>query len=102
MSEIGFMVTGRGKIEVSSESNDNYWIVEISHDGNLRLLRNMQPVETFPKTPLTKRLIAAAGAIREDAIAYLKKCWEQTPPKPWDDETGRKAWWKMKQTVESF
>jgi hypothetical protein len=100
--DVDFITTGSGKIELSASSKDNYWIVEISKDGSVRMLKNMKEVSEFPTTPLTKKLVAAAKAVHEDAVTYLVKSWSQTPPKPWDDEAGRAIQWKMREKVRTF
>jgi hypothetical protein len=98
--DVSFTVTGSGKIELMAESAENLWIVQITKDGNIHFLRNMKSVEAFPSTPLTKKLIEATAAIHREAVEYLIKSWEQG--KPWDDQEGRQAWWRMKERVESF
>ena len=98
--DVSFTVTGKGEIELLAESKAHGWIVVITKDGNIRFLKNLKEVDAFPSTPLTKKLIAATNAIHHDAVAYLVKYWETG--KPWDDQEGRAAWWKMKEKVESF
>jgi hypothetical protein len=100
MADLSFTVTGRCQIELLAESRGISWIVEISKDGKIRFLRNMKEVEAFPSTPLTKRLVAATGAILPEAVAYLARSWEHG--RPLDDAEGKAAWWRMKDIVESF
>ena len=99
-SELDFTVTGRGEIELLAESKDTAWIVVISKGGNVRFLRNMKVVESFPTTPLTKRLVAATEAILPEAVKYLDESWKQG--RAWDTVEGRESWWRMKKAVESF
>jgi hypothetical protein len=100
--KVHFTVTGKGQIEVSASSSGNFWLIQISRDGEIRRLRNMKEVKEFPRTPITRKVNAAATAIHPQAVAYLERCWEQNPPRPIDDQPGRLAWWEMKQKVESF
>jgi hypothetical protein len=101
-NDLDMILTGRGKIELSASSKDNYWIIEIARDGNIRFLKNMKPVEEFPSTPLTKRLTNAVKAIHADAVTYLVSAWEQGKPGPWDTEEGRKAYWALRDKIKSF
>jgi hypothetical protein len=97
---LSFTLTGRGKIELLAESRGIAWIVQMSKDGSVLLLRNWKEVPEFPTTPLTKKLMAATKDIHQEAVSYLIKCWEKGGPL--DDEEGRKIWWKLKEKVESY
>jgi hypothetical protein len=99
-SELNFTVTGRGEIELLAESKGIAWIVVISKGAEVRFVRNSKTVDSFPATPLTKRLVAATEAILPDATKYLEESWKQG--RPWDTVEGREYWWRMKKTVESF
>jgi hypothetical protein len=99
-SELCFTVTGRGEIELLAESKGIAWLVVISKDGEVRFSRNIKVVDSFPSTPLTKRLVTATEAILPEAVRYLDESWKQG--RPWDTVEGRESWWHMKKIVESF
>lgn len=100
MSDVSFTVTGRGIIELLAESKSHAWIVQLTKDGAITMLDNGKPVDKFPSSPLTKKLIEATKAVHRDAITYLVKSWEIG--RPLDDAEGRELWWKIKKKVEEF
>lgn len=103
MDNVDFTLTAAGRVELSASSRGHYWLVQIGKDGNIRFLRNMQPVDAFPSTPLTKKLIAATEAVHQRAVTLLNRSsLEDIRGGMRNDPEARELWWQIRETVRQF